>query len=77
MKSLAQSLDEWTRRRLRMCIWKQWKKVRTRFQNLMKLGLDREKAWEFAGNSSLLCSMKNTTAVERNRVTPNRLTPFC
>lgn len=48
MKSLALSLDEWTRRRLRMCIWKQWKKVRTRFQNLMKLGLDRQKAWEFA-----------------------------
>jgi len=48
MKSLAQSLDEWTRRRLRMCIWKQWKRVRTRFQNLMKLGLDRQKALEFA-----------------------------
>jgi len=48
MKSLAQSLDEWTRKRLRMCIWKQWKRVRTRFQNLMKLGLDRQKALEFA-----------------------------
>jgi len=48
MKSLARTLDEWTRRRLRMCIWKQWKKVRTRSQNLMKLGLDRQKAWEFA-----------------------------
>ena len=48
MKSLARMLDEWTRRRLRMCIWKQWKKVRTRFQNLVKLGLDRQKAWEFA-----------------------------
>lgn len=48
MKSLARMLDEWTRRRLRMCIWKQWKKVRTRFQNLVKLGLDKQKAWEFA-----------------------------
>ena len=48
MKSLAQSLDEWTRRRLRMCIWKQWKKIQTKFKNLMKLSLDRQKAWEFA-----------------------------
>lgn len=48
MKTLTRSLDEWTRRRLRMCIWKQWKKVRTKFQNLMKLGLDRQKAWEYA-----------------------------
>jgi len=48
MKSLARELDEWTRRRLRMCIWKQWKKVSTRFRNLTKLGLNRQKAWEFA-----------------------------
>jgi hypothetical protein len=26
MKSKLQVLDEWYRRRLRMCIWKNWKK---------------------------------------------------
>lgn len=41
-------LDEWIRRRLRACIWKQWKKVRTRGRNLIKLGLPTYKAWEYA-----------------------------
>ncbi|WP_242649613.1 group II intron maturase-specific domain-containing protein [Alkaliphilus oremlandii] len=27
MKHPLQKLDEWIRRRLRMCIWKQWKKT--------------------------------------------------
>jgi group II intron reverse transcriptase/maturase len=41
-------LDEWLRRRLRMCYWKQWKKVKTRFANLTRLGLPNGKAWEYA-----------------------------
>ena len=48
MKKLAKSLDEWLRRRIRMCYWKQWKKVRTRHKNLVKRGIDKSKAWEFA-----------------------------
>ena len=48
MRGNCQTLDGWMRRRLRMCIWKQWKKVRTRFRNLMKLGIKRAKAWMYA-----------------------------
>ena len=48
MKMLAQSLDEWLRRRMRMCYWKQWKKIRTRHKNLVKRGIDKSKALEFA-----------------------------
>ena len=48
MKGLARELDEWIRRRLRMCIWKQWRKIKTRHSNLVKLGIDNYKAWEFA-----------------------------
>lgn len=48
MKKLAESLDEWLRRRIRMCYWKQWKKNKTRYDNLVKLGLNNFKAWEFA-----------------------------
>ena len=48
MKSLLRSIDQWMRRRIRMIYWKQWKKVRTRFANLQKLGINRYKAWEFA-----------------------------
>jgi group II intron reverse transcriptase/maturase len=48
MKTLCKELDGHIRFRLRMCIWKQWKKVRTRYKNLMKLGISSGKAWEWA-----------------------------
>ena len=48
MKSWMRNIDEWLRRRIRMCYWKQWKKVSTKFKNLQKLGISKQKAWEFA-----------------------------
>jgi group II intron reverse transcriptase/maturase len=48
MKSICQEIDGWLRRRIRMCIWKQWKKTRTRRNNLIKLGVRKPKAWEWA-----------------------------
>jgi len=48
MKILLLNVDKWYRRRLRMIIWKQWKRVRTRGRNLMKLGIVKYKAWEYA-----------------------------
>jgi group II intron reverse transcriptase/maturase len=48
MKTLLPQVDEWYRRRLRMVIWKQWKRIRTRLRNLIKLGIAKYKAWEFA-----------------------------
>lgn len=48
MKNLLPQVDEWYRRRIRMIIWKQWKRIRTRLRNLIKLGIVKYKAWEFA-----------------------------
>jgi len=48
MGGLAKSLDEWLRRRIRMCFWKQWKKIKTKHDNLVRLGIRNSKAWEFA-----------------------------
>lgn len=48
MKSICKELDGHIRFRLRMCIWKQWKRVRTRYKNLQKLGIPKGKAWEWA-----------------------------
>lgn len=48
MKSLLLRIDEWYRRRIRMVIWKQWKRVRTKLANLIKLGVKKSKAWEWA-----------------------------
>lgn len=48
MKKLVSALDEWLRRRIRMCFWKQWKKIKTKYDHLVKLGLVDYKAWQFA-----------------------------
>ena len=47
-KGIAVQLDKWIKLRLRMCIWKQWKKVKTRYKNLKKLGLNHYQAIKFA-----------------------------
>jgi len=48
MTGLLISVDKWYRRRLRMIIWKHWKRIRTRERNLIKLGIYKYKAWEYA-----------------------------
>jgi group II intron reverse transcriptase/maturase len=48
MKSILIKIDEWYRRRLRMVIWKQWKLIRARCRNLIKLGIPKYKAWEYS-----------------------------
>jgi group II intron reverse transcriptase/maturase len=48
MKKLLFEIDKWYRRRLRMVIWKRWKRLKTRGVNLIKLGIEKYKAWEFA-----------------------------
>ncbi len=48
MKAIMKSIDEWLRRRIRMITWKRWKKVKTKFENLQKLGVAKQKAWEWA-----------------------------
>ena len=45
MKTTMQRWDEWLRRRIRMYIWKQWKKPKTRAASLIKLGVPKERAW--------------------------------
>jgi RNA-directed DNA polymerase len=37
-------LDEWLRRRLRMCYWKQWRYARTEVRHLLKLGTSKRQA---------------------------------
>jgi len=48
MKNLLKVTDQWLRRRIRMYIWKQWKRVRTRYAMLRKLGKDHNTALKFA-----------------------------
>ncbi len=48
MKCTLKTLDEWLRRRIRICYWKQWKRIKTKHDNLKRLGIDEYKAWEYA-----------------------------
>jgi len=75
MKSLMKNIDEWLRRRIRMCYWKQWKKISTKFNNLKKLGVSKHKAWEFANtrkgywrvsNSPILATSITNTRLEKS-----------
>jgi len=50
MRSNARELDGWIRRRIRLCYWKQWKRIKTKHDNLVRLGLDTSKAWEYANS---------------------------
>lgn len=73
MKRILQSWNEWLRRRLRMYIWKQWKKPRTRVKNLRILGISQDQAyqwgntrlgyWRIAGSPVLKCSITNEKLV--------------
>jgi RNA-directed DNA polymerase len=50
VKTMAEGLDFWIRRRLRLIIWRQWKKPRTRFKRFVSLGLDYDHAMQCAYN---------------------------
>lgn len=70
MKNTIAEWNGWLRRRIRMYIWKQWKKPKTRAQNLIKLGMEPWKAyrngntrkgyWAVAGSGIL-----NTTITDK------------
>ena len=63
MKNTITEWNGWLRRRIRMYIWKQWKKPKTRVQNLIRLGMEPWKAyrdgntrkgyWAVAGSGTL------------------------
>jgi len=63
-------IDGWIRRHLRACIWKDWKKVRVRIRNLIKLGIEKNQAiessntrlgyWRIARSPTLHSALSNS-----------------
>lgn len=49
-KGFAEELDGWVRRRLRVILWRQWKRGGTRFKRLVTRGLSEERAMKSAYN---------------------------
>ena len=48
MRKLMKETDEWLRHRIRALIWKQWKRVRTRYRMLQRLHVEEWKVHEMA-----------------------------
>lgn len=71
MKAIIIEIDQWIRRRLRACIWKTWKRVRTRFTNLKKLGINPSKAWEYANTRKGYWRISKSPILQR--AIPNEL----
>ena len=52
MRNVLETTDKWLRHRIRSYVWKSWKKIGTKFKNLMKCGIDKWKAWQWANTRS-------------------------
>ena len=65
MKKFLLSMDSRVRRRLRMCIWKQWKLPKTRRRKLKGLGLPEWAACEGAYSRKSYWRMSNAGVVKR------------
>ena len=65
MRKLLEKTDEWYRRRLRMVIWKQWKLIKTRVANLIKLGINKYKAYEWANTRKGYWHIANSFILSR------------
>ncbi len=50
VKGIFEELDAWIRRKFRCILWRQWKRTYTRAKNLMKYGLDKDRALKSAMN---------------------------
>src|SRR5580658_6098504 len=61
--SVLQSLEEWTRRRLRSAIWKQWKRGTVRFAELQKRGVGKDLAAQTAGSAHGPWRLANSPAL--------------
>ena len=57
-------LDDWLRRRIRMCYWKQWRLCRTKIRHLRELGVSLKMAIQHAVSSKSYWHMARTPALQ-------------
>ena len=57
-------LDEWLRRRIRMCYWKQWRWPRTKIKHLLALGVSLKTAIQHGVSSKSYWHMARTPAMQ-------------
>ena len=69
IRAHLQRISEWLRRRIRQLCWKRWKRIQTRFDNLVRLGATRDNTrqwanarsgyWRVAGSWIMTTTMTN------------------
>jgi RNA-directed DNA polymerase len=59
-KSKMEELDKLIRTRMRMGIWKQWKRPAARVRNLIRLGIDKQKAYEWGNSRKGFCRVAHS-----------------
>lgn len=64
-KSIFLELDKWIRRRLRMCLWKNWKKPKTKIRNLIQLGVPQWQAYEWGNTRKSYWRISNSPILHR------------
>jgi RNA-directed DNA polymerase len=64
-RSIFQELDEWIRRRMRMCLLKQWKRCKTKLTKLTGLGIPKEWAVCIAFSRKQYWRLSNTPQVNK------------
>lgn len=64
-KSIFLGLDKWIRRRLRMCLWKNWKKPKTKIRNLIQLGVPQWQAYEWGNTRKSYWRISNSPILHR------------
>ncbi len=58
-------LDQWIRRRLRMCYWKQWRKIKTKVGNLIRLGVNEATAIACGASRKGYCRSSKTWGIHQ------------
>jgi RNA-directed DNA polymerase len=76
-------IDEWLRRRVRMCYWKRWRYTRTKVRNLLKLGaskrqaimtaLSRKGPWHLSRTMATQSAMTNKWLSEQGLISVKQL----
>jgi RNA-directed DNA polymerase len=64
-KSITEKLDEMIRTRLRISTWRRWKRIRTRVTNLLKLGIEKSKAYMWGNTSKGACRVAHSPILKR------------
>lgn len=59
-KSKMEELDKLVRTRLRIGIWKQWKKPKTKRMHLINLGIPKQKAYEWSNSRKSYCRVAHS-----------------